>query len=72
MVPNISADHFNVSSEDVDWGHAGTLADYAEGLKQITDHAFSESEFARSRMVKKLKLLERCQRNVRMSPRSAT
>ena len=33
----LSAEHFNVSPEDVNWGHAGTLADYAEGLKRITD-----------------------------------
>jgi hypothetical protein len=42
----LSADHFNVSADDVNWGHVGTLADYAEGLKRITDRAFSEGEFA--------------------------
>jgi hypothetical protein len=55
----LSADHFNVSPEDVDWGHAGTLADYAEGLKRITDQAFSEGEFARSSLPQDLTALQR-------------
>ena len=37
---------FNVSPDEVDWGHAGTLTHYAELLKRITDAAFKEGEHA--------------------------
>jgi hypothetical protein len=43
----LSADHFEVSPDDVNWGHVGTLAHYAGLLKQITDSAFHEGEHAR-------------------------
>ena len=55
----LSADHFDISPEDVNWGHVGTLADYAEGLKRITDQAFSEGEFARSALPQDLTALQR-------------
>ena len=42
----LSDDHFNVAPDDVDWGHVGTLAHYAELLKRITDSAFKEGEHA--------------------------
>ena len=42
----LSDDHFNVSSDEVDWGHVGTLTHYAELLKRITDSAFNEGENA--------------------------
>ena len=42
----LSADHFDVSPDDVHWGHVGTLAHYAELLKCITDMAFNEGEHA--------------------------
>jgi hypothetical protein len=42
----LSADHFEVSPDDVHWGHVGTLAHYAELLKRITDMAFNEGEHA--------------------------
>ena len=42
----LSDDHFNVAPDDVDWGHVGTLAHYAELLKRITDSAFREGEHA--------------------------
>ena len=40
----LSDDHFNVSPDDVDWGHVGTLGHYAELLQRITDCAFREGE----------------------------
>jgi hypothetical protein len=43
---NLSADHFNWAPEEINWGHAGTMAHYAEMLKRITDSAFQEGEFA--------------------------
>jgi hypothetical protein len=42
----LSDDHFNVAPDEVDWGHVGTLAHYAELLKRITDSAFKEGEHA--------------------------
>lgn len=42
----LSADHFEASSDDVHWGHVGTLGFYAEQLKRITDAAFKEGEHA--------------------------
>ena len=42
----LSDDHFGVAPDDVDWGHVGTLAHYAELLKRITDSAFNEGEHA--------------------------
>lgn len=42
----LSADHFNGSPEEVNWGHVGTLEHYAILLRQITDSAFQEGEHA--------------------------
>ena len=43
---SLSDDHFGVAPDEVDWGHVGTLAHYAELLKRITDSAFREGEYA--------------------------
>jgi hypothetical protein len=42
----LSDEHFDVGPDDVNWGHVGTLAHYAELLKRITDSAFKEGEHA--------------------------
>ena len=42
----LSDEHFNVGPDEINWGHVGTLAHYAELLKRITDSAFKEGEFA--------------------------
>jgi len=42
----LSDEHFGYSPDDINWGHVGTLAHYAELLKQITDAAFKEGEHA--------------------------
>ncbi|MFO0992575.1 MAG: hypothetical protein U1E67_11675 [Hyphomicrobiales bacterium] len=42
----LSDDHFDVGPDEVNWGHVGTLAHYAELLKRITDSAFKEGEYA--------------------------
>jgi hypothetical protein len=42
----LSDDHFNAAPEDINWGHVGTLAHYADLLKRITDAAFKEGEYA--------------------------
>jgi hypothetical protein len=39
---NLSDNHFGYASDDINWGHVGTLAHYAELLKRITDSAFKE------------------------------
>ncbi|MBM3535119.1 MAG: hypothetical protein FJX60_19020 [Alphaproteobacteria bacterium] len=42
----LSDEHFGYIPEEINWGHAGTLAHYAEVLKRITDSAFKEGEHA--------------------------
>ena len=42
----LSDDHFNAAPDEVNWGHVGTLERYAEHLRQITDSAFKEGEYA--------------------------
>jgi hypothetical protein len=42
----LSEDHFDVTPEEVNWGHVGELGHYAELLRRITDRAFSEGEHA--------------------------
>jgi hypothetical protein len=42
----LSDEHFNVAPDEIDWGHVGSLAPYAELLKRITDSAFKEGEHA--------------------------
>jgi hypothetical protein len=43
---SLSDDHFNCHSDEIIWGHVGTLEHYASLLKRITDSAFGEGEFA--------------------------
>ena len=42
----VSADHFHADPDRITWGDVGTLSQYAELLKRITDSAFHEGEFA--------------------------
>ena len=42
----LSDDHFNCAPDDINWSHVGTLALYANMLKDITDAAFNEGEHA--------------------------
>ena len=42
----LSAEHFEVSPDEINWGHVGTLEHYAELLKRITDAAFREGACA--------------------------
>jgi hypothetical protein len=43
---DLSEDHFEVSPEQSHWGHVGTLDYYRETLRQITDKAFREGDYA--------------------------
>ena len=42
----LSADHFETSPDEINWGHVGTLNHYVSLLRQITDSAFKEGEHA--------------------------
>ena len=42
----LSGDHFHAHSDEINWGHVGTLEHYASLLKRITDSAFREGEHA--------------------------
>jgi hypothetical protein len=42
----LSADHFETSPDEVNWGHVGSLSHYRTKLREITDSAFNEVEHA--------------------------
>ncbi|MBP7659941.1 MAG: hypothetical protein KA778_08050 [Burkholderiaceae bacterium] len=42
----LSADHFETSPDEINWGHVGTLNHYRAKLREITDMAFREGEHA--------------------------
>jgi hypothetical protein len=42
----LSEGHFNVASDEVNWGHVGTLTYYAGLLRRVTDRAFKEGKHA--------------------------
>ena len=42
----LSAEHFETSPDEINWGHVGTLNHYRAKLREITDMAFSEGEHA--------------------------
>jgi hypothetical protein len=42
----LSADHFETSPDEINWGHVGTLNQYCAKLREITDMAFKEGEHA--------------------------
>ena len=42
----LSGDHFETNPEEINWGDVGTLNHYASRLRQVTDSAFKEGEYA--------------------------
>jgi len=42
----LSADHFETHPDEINWGHVGTLNHYRDRLREISDAAFREGEFA--------------------------
>ena len=42
----LSDDHFDCSTDEIQWGNVGDLNHYAGLLRKIIDSAFSEGEFA--------------------------
>ena len=43
---DLSADHFDISTDTLRWGHMGNLEHYASLRKRISDAAFQEGEHA--------------------------
>jgi len=43
---DLSDDIFNIDPDTVTWGDVGDLTHYADDLKDITDRAFNEGEYA--------------------------
>lgn len=43
----LSAGHFATNPEEVSWDHVGTLSLYRDRLRELTDMAFGEGEYAR-------------------------
>ena len=46
-IQTLSNDHFDTDPDAIHWGDVGTLNHYSSLLRQITDSAFSEGEFAK-------------------------
>ena len=42
----LSANHFETHPDEIDWGHVGTLNHICGRLRDITDSAFHEGEYA--------------------------
>lgn len=42
----LSANHFETHPDEIDWGHVGTLNHICARLRDITDSAFHEGEYA--------------------------
>jgi hypothetical protein len=42
----LSADHFETHPDEINWGRVGTLNHYRDRLREITDSAFKEGEYA--------------------------
>ena len=46
-IQTLSDDHFHTDPNKIHWGDVGTLNHYSGLLRQITDIAFNEGEFAK-------------------------
>ena len=42
----LSDDHFETHPDEIHWGHDGTLNHYRDRLREISDAAFKEDEYA--------------------------
>jgi hypothetical protein len=42
----LSEDHFETDPDELHWGHVGTLNHYRDRLREISDAAFKEGEYA--------------------------
>ncbi len=39
--------HFGLTSEEVNWGDVGSLSDWAQKIREVSDRVFREGEYAR-------------------------
>jgi hypothetical protein len=42
----LSDDFFGISPDDVTWGHVTELADHCRKLREVTDQAYRDGEYA--------------------------
>jgi hypothetical protein len=42
----LSDEHFETDPDELHWGHVGTLNHYRDRLREISDAAFKEGEYA--------------------------
>jgi hypothetical protein len=42
----LSAEHFNCTSDEITWADVGTLGSYLQRLREVSDAAFHEGEYA--------------------------
>jgi hypothetical protein len=42
----LSDDHFNTHPDRINWGDVGTIQHYRDRLREISDSAFGEGEYA--------------------------
>lgn len=42
----LSADHFGVDPERLNWGHVGTMREYLVAVRRVADSAFGRGEYA--------------------------
>lgn len=42
----LGANHFETGPDEINWGHVGILNHYRDRLREITDSAFKEGEYA--------------------------
>jgi hypothetical protein len=43
----LGGNHFEINPDEINWGDVGTLNHYANLLRQITDSALKEGEYAK-------------------------
>ncbi len=42
----LSDDHFDAHPDKINWAHVGALAHYSDHLREVTNAAFQEGEYA--------------------------
>ncbi len=50
MLARLSAfsdEHFGLAPEEVNWGDVGSLSDWAQKIREVSDRVFREGEYAR-------------------------
>ncbi len=50
MLARLSAfsdEHFGLAPEEINWGDVGSLSDWAQKIREVSDRVFREGEYAR-------------------------